>query len=85
MWLLSSWSFWFENSDLSMNDADEALPLELARHFFPGCPDVQTIRRWWHKGARGRKLALILRGGRLFCTRKAALDFLTTEPEAAHA
>lgn len=64
---------------------DDAIPLAEARDLFPGRPTLQTLLRWHHTGVRGgRKLDLLLRGGRYFIRPSAAAAFLApVEQEAS--
>jgi hypothetical protein len=58
-------------------EADEFLTLEEASKVFPGRPHKNTIRRYMHKGHRGKILRSWRCGNRLITNRRSIYEFLT--------
>ena len=62
---------------MSLPPDDEFLTLEEASKVMPGRPHKNTIRRYMHKGHRGKFLRSWRCGNRLITSRQSIRDFLT--------
>jgi hypothetical protein len=49
-----------------MSDPSNLVPLKEVPQLVPGCPHLQTVRRWIRSGVRGRLLPASMRGGRIY-------------------
>ena len=55
---------------------DDLIPIKDVPALVPGNPCLRTVRIWYSRGVRGRKLPTVLRGGRIFVSRAAVAEFL---------
>jgi hypothetical protein len=54
----------------------QSISLREACELMPGCPHVNTVRRWADRGVRGVLLKTWRVGGRWFTSEEAILEFI---------